>query len=318
MEDNKVGNIIYHEPENNFKKVNFEVIKNFDCMTIGLYCKIIALSAEWKLNINGLATVLDISKEKVKTSIQKLERDGFMKRVPVKNENGKFAGYSYHFYPLPLPMEERTMAGYKKNGVPENGGTQKMGYPENDIPNNNREINNNRFKENKEKKVDDKTSTKKRFIKPTVEEIDKYISEKGLHFDAEGFYDYYESKGWLVGKSPMKDWKAACRTWEHNRKSKDKKEEVKEEDEPINLPAGMIADQWKRIGLWMCVEIPSIAGKISPMDFYEMKKLVDGNSEQLRDILKDINEYVSENGSLDVLEFFREIVRSNEAGNGHE
>ena len=151
MEDNKVGNIIYHEPEDNFKKVNFEVIKNFDCMTIGLYCKIIAMSAEWKLNINGLATVLDISKEKVKTSIQKLERDGFMKRVPVKNENGKFAGYSYHFYPLALPMEERTMAGYKKNGVPENGGTQKMGYPENDIPNNNREINNNRFKENNKK-----------------------------------------------------------------------------------------------------------------------------------------------------------------------
>ena len=149
MEDNKVGNIIYHEPKDNFKRVNFEVIKNFDCMTIGLYCKIIAMSAEWKLNINGLATVLDISKEKVKTSIQKLERDGFMKREPVKNENGKFAGYSYHFYPLPLPMEERTMAGYKKNGAHENGGTQKMGYPENDIPNNNREINNNRFKENK-------------------------------------------------------------------------------------------------------------------------------------------------------------------------
>lgn len=177
--------------------------------------------------------------------------------------------------------------------------------------------NNNNNKTIKEK-VDDKTSTKKRFVKPTIDQIAAYINEKNLHFDAEGFYDYYESKGWLVGKSPMKDWKAACRTWEHNRKSIDKKEESKEEDEPINLPAGMTADQWKRIGLWMCVEIPSIAGKISPMDFYEMKKLVDGNSEQLRDILKDINEYVSENGSLDVLEFFREIVRSNEAGNGHE
>ena len=169
-----------------------------------------------------------------------------------------------------------------------------------------------------EEKVDDKTSTKKRFVKPTIDQIAAYINEKKLHFDAEGFFDYYESKGWLVGKSPMKDWKAACRTWEHNRKSIDKKEESKEEDEPINLPAGMTADQWKRIGLWMCAEIPSIAGKISPMDFYEMKKLVDGNSEKLRDILKDINEYVSENGSLDVLEFFREIVRSNEAGNGHE
>ena len=53
-----------------------------------------------------------------------------------------------------------------------------------------------------------------RFIKPTVEEVDVYVKEKGYHIDAENFVNYYESKGWVVGKSPMKDWKAACRTWE--------------------------------------------------------------------------------------------------------
>lgn len=67
-------------------------------------------------------------------------------------------------------------------------------------------------------KEDTKVSIKKndkRFVKPTIEEIDAYIKEKGYHIDAESFFDFYESKGWVVGKSPMKKWKAACNTWEN-------------------------------------------------------------------------------------------------------
>ena len=56
----------------------------------------------------------------------------------------------------------------------------------------------------------------KRFKAPTVEEVRAYILEKGYSVDAESFVDYYTSKGWVVGKSPMKDWKAAVRTWNKN------------------------------------------------------------------------------------------------------
>ena len=59
--------------------------------------------------------------------------------------------------------------------------------------------------------------TSKKFVKPTVEEIDAYCRERNNTIDAESFFNFYESKGWLVGKSPMKDWKAAVRTWEKNR-----------------------------------------------------------------------------------------------------
>jgi hypothetical protein len=52
-----------------------------------------------------------------------------------------------------------------------------------------------------------------RFVKPTEEQVATYIQEKGYTFTASAFIDFYESKGWVVGKSPMKDWKAACRTW---------------------------------------------------------------------------------------------------------
>lgn len=54
----------------------------------------------------------------------------------------------------------------------------------------------------------------KRFIKPTAEEVRAYCAERGNHVDAQAFVDFYTAKGWKVGNAPMKDWKAAVRTWE--------------------------------------------------------------------------------------------------------
>lgn len=53
-----------------------------------------------------------------------------------------------------------------------------------------------------------------RFAPPTLDEVQAYISERGSSVDAQRFIDFYASKGWMVGKNPMKDWKAAVRTWE--------------------------------------------------------------------------------------------------------
>ena len=52
-----------------------------------------------------------------------------------------------------------------------------------------------------------------RFLPPSVQEIEDYCTEKGFLLDAERFVDYYASVGWRVGKNPMKDWRAAVRTW---------------------------------------------------------------------------------------------------------
>lgn len=60
----------------------------------------------------------------------------------------------------------------------------------------------------------------RRFIKPTVEEVTEYCTERGNKINGQNFVDFYESKGWKVGGSPMKDWKAAVRTWEQREKSK--------------------------------------------------------------------------------------------------
>lgn len=59
-------------------------------------------------------------------------------------------------------------------------------------------------------------SKRKKFQKPTVEQIQAYCAERENDVNPSLFYDYYEARGWMVGKSPMKDWKAAVRTWERN------------------------------------------------------------------------------------------------------
>ena len=66
-------------------------------------------------------------------------------------------------------------------------------------------VNENDLKENIKRKV---------FTKPTAEEVKAYCDERKNNIDADKFIDFYESKGWLIGKNPMKDWKACVRTWE--------------------------------------------------------------------------------------------------------
>ena len=53
-----------------------------------------------------------------------------------------------------------------------------------------------------------------RFSPPTLAEVQAYVSERHSPVDAQEFIDFYASKGWMVGKTPMKDWKAACRNAE--------------------------------------------------------------------------------------------------------
>lgn len=66
---------------------------------------------------------------------------------------------------------------------------------------------------NNHKPIKEKVAAAPRFTPPSVAEVSDYISENGYPVDAERFVDFYESKGWVVGKTKMKDWKAAVRTW---------------------------------------------------------------------------------------------------------
>lgn len=62
----------------------------------------------------------------------------------------------------------------------------------------------------------DKRKAARCFTPPTVEEVQAYCRERQNNVDPQRFVDYYEARGWLIGKNKMKDWKAAVRTWERS------------------------------------------------------------------------------------------------------
>ena len=67
-----------------------------------------------------------------------------------------------------------------------------------------------------EKESVKRKTTRTAFAPPTITDVQNYADSKGYKLDAERFVDYYSSKGWTVGKSPMKDWRAAVRNWAKN------------------------------------------------------------------------------------------------------
>ena len=78
----------------------------------------------------------------------------------------------------------------------------------------------------------DKSSS--RFTPPTLDEVRNYCKERNNTVDCERWYDFYESKGWMIGKNKMKDWKAAVRTWE--KKSKDQSQKPTNQNKFNNFP----------------------------------------------------------------------------------
>lgn len=73
-----------------------------------------------------------------------------------------------------------------------------------------------------------------RFTPPDVDEVQAYCYERRNNVDAQAFVDFYSSKGWMVGKNKMKDWKAAVRTWERNRNQNSSQQKPNQRDEQFS------------------------------------------------------------------------------------
>lgn len=84
-------------------------------------------------------------------------------------------------------------------------------------------------KDSKEESVREKKA--KRFYPPTLDEVKQYCEERKNNIDPMAFIDFYSSKGWMIGKNRMKDWKAAVRTWERKRKEQSQ--------------TGSVYDEWR-------------------------------------------------------------------------
>ena len=190
----KSGNFYIEEAESDFKRVHKSIIlnKDIDCLTLGIYVKILVLGKKWQLNIKGLSSYFDISDMKIRRSIALLEKEGYISRKAVQDEKtGKLAGWNYTLHAIPLEESKRTCAGRKNNEetvYPEN---RQHGYPTTRLSDNTEtgEDNNNKLKED----IDLKEITKPHQYK---EEIDKSISKKDdyLPFAAEPTAEYDKPK----------------------------------------------------------------------------------------------------------------------------
>ena len=184
----KSGNFYIEEAESDFKRVHKSIIlnKDIDCLTLGIYVKILVLGKKWQLNIKGLSSYFDISDMKIRKSISLLEKEGYISRKAVQDEKtGKLAGWNYTLHTIPLEENKRTCAGRKNNEetvYPEN---RQHGYPTTRLSDNTEtgEDNNNKLKEdinlkelykpNQQEEKEDLSSLKK----DKKDEVNTWIDE---------------------------------------------------------------------------------------------------------------------------------------------
>lgn len=159
------------------------------------------------------ADFFEISTTRVSLVIKSLITKGYITSKMVYKENSK--QISHRVLKVEMSTQEKLRGVFNKSYrgylTKVKGGIEQK-LKDNNIINNN--INNNIYNS-----VSNETGSKK-FKKPTLEEVKVYCFERNNNVDAENFINFYESKGWKVGKSPMKDWKACIRTWEKNSKPK--------------------------------------------------------------------------------------------------
>lgn len=97
----------------------------------------------------------------------------------------------------------------------------------------------------------------KKFQKPTIEQIRDYCVEAGKNIDPEAFFDFYEAKGWVVGRSPMKDWKAAVRNWAKN-ESQFLRRKVNSDGQEVGS-MGLPLSQVSEAGQWSMKNMANLA-----------------------------------------------------------
>lgn len=165
---------------------------------IAIYTILLTRPQDWVIHKEWLKNRVGIGDDRYAKAIKELKEKGFWEVQSVKDEEGKMAGRIVHFYPIPKYAISRC------SGIPEVRENPPLKETENELKIK-REI----------------------FIPPTVEQVAAYIAERGSHVDAEDFVDFYTSKGWMVGKNKMKDWKACVRTWERQSKKEVRNETSK-------------------------------------------------------------------------------------------
>ena len=160
----------------------------------GLLSQMLSLPPDWDFSVEGLARLNPEQVGAISSTLTELRKGGYLvvtKKYPNETQSGRIE-YVYDVY------EEPKQEGEKQ--ALETQGVELQALEAQDI-------------ESRGQLNTNKGNTMKR---PTLEEVKAYCSERKNSVDAQRFVDYYTANGWKVGKNPMRDWRAAVRTWERN------------------------------------------------------------------------------------------------------
>ena len=194
--------------------------RNLSLKAKGLLSIMLSLPKNWDYSIAGLVAICRENETAIKSALKELKTQKYLvvkKKAPHTEgdvvERSRFE-YEYNIYENPQNNHEDEKQEVEKQEV-EILGVEILGVE-------NRGQLNTKEENTKEKNTKDFNYSEKRerFRKPTLDEVRAYCLERGNNVNAQKFINYYESIGWKVGKNPMKDWKAAVRTWENNNKTK--------------------------------------------------------------------------------------------------
>ena len=197
--------VLRKEKKNNFTIIDNAIFKDrrLSYKAKGLLCQMLSLPDGWEYSVKGLETLASDKYSAITSGLKELEEAGYFRREQIFDK-GKFAGYEYIISETPvIKISDFT---FSENPITENP------ISENPTQLNTKESNTN--------KSNTKVIHMRYMIPPTIEMVEDYINEHGYNVNAHSFMDFYDSKGWLVGRTKMKDWQAAVRNWSRNEKPK--------------------------------------------------------------------------------------------------
>lgn len=186
--------------------------KNLDWKELGLLVFLLSKPDEWTVSVQHLAKQRKAGRDAILKSLKLLRDAGYV--VMQRKHEG---GVDYTIYDTPqkreTPLTENpVMADENQEPKPEKPLTENptMGKATNGKSGHIVNTETTTSTEKERVSTESKARTKK-FTPPTPEEVQGFAFEKGLNLD--GFFEYYASNGWKVGRNPMVDWRMAAHGW---------------------------------------------------------------------------------------------------------
>ena len=250
-----MSNKIIKRRRRNYTTIDNAIFKdrNLSAKAKGILSQMFSLPDDWNYSIKGLSDLFSDGELSIKNGLDELKERGYLKVNCIRDSKGRISDWMYIIKEDPtlddtdvdLPELENRYVEEPALENPTQLNTNKSNTNQCSCKNSLVDKNSTSSNSNKEKEniyetivspIFSKDSKKKRFEKPTFEEVEAYIREQGYDIDPHTFFDYYEACGWTVGKNkPMKDWKASVRYWVSSRKSNGNSSKPVKEEHQFNV-----------------------------------------------------------------------------------